>query len=409
MQSTGINTVGNGQNHGATFAKVRDGRKQPIRGLWIRNGRFYAQLAFESGETGEKKVRRVPLLDDEQKPVTTVPQAIKALDALKTDRSRNSLPVLHRTPRFKDFKDTYLNFINAGAGQKKATTIYKEEKTLAKWAEQIGGVRLDKIRMAHINAYKTKRLAEGCAPRTVNLDVIVLNNVLNHAIDEKHIRELPTANLRPLKVAPKVRTLFARDGLDRLCASAVAKQNNSTPVTKNGEQFADYLRFLAYCGAREKEALAVRWKDVDFDSELLTIGAAEATKNHKARTVDFNPKLAALLHRMHKRRAPDSQWLFPSPQRGNKDIHTKTFRESLKLTRTHAKLPHVAFHDLRHHFISYCVMSGVDFMTIASWVGHQDGGVLIGKVYGHLANEHKKTMAAKLDFGTTKPAKAANV
>jgi integrase len=93
--------------------------------------------------------------------------------------------------------------------------------------------------------------------------------------------------------------------------------------------------------------------------------------------------------------------LFPSPQRGNKDIHTKTFRESLKLTRTHAKLPHIAFHDLRHQFISYCVMAGVDFMTIASWVGHQDGGVLIGKVYGHLANEHKKAMASKLSFETS--------
>ena len=42
-----------------------------------------------------------------------------------------------------------------------------------------------------------------------------------------------------------------------------------------------------------------------------------------------------------------------------------------------------------------CVMSGVDFMTIAAWVGHRDGGVLIGKVYGHLANEHRKAMAGR--------------
>ena len=45
------------------------------------------------------------------------------------------------------------------------------------------------------------------------------------------------------------------------------------------------------------------------------------------------------------------------------------------------------------------VMAGLDFMTVASWVGHQDGGVLIGKVYGHLANAHKKAMAAKMNFG----------
>ena len=61
-----------------------------------------------------------------------------------------------------------------------------------------------------------------------------------------------------------------------------------------------------------------------------------------------------------------------------------------------------------NHFISMAVMSGVDFMTIASWVGHQDGGVLIGKVYGHLANEHKKAMAERLNFGPTVLQRAAN-
>ena len=47
------------------------------------------------------------------------------------------------------------------------------------------------------------------------------------------------------------------------------------------------------------------------------------------------------------------------------------------------------------------VMSGIDYMTIAAWVGHQDGGVLIGKVYGHLSNEHAQLQAARMNFGPT--------
>jgi hypothetical protein len=43
-----------------------------------------------------------------------------------------------------------------------------------------------------------------------------------------------------------------------------------------------------------------------------------------------------------------------------------------------------------------CVMAGIDYMTIAAWLGHKDGGILIGKVYGHLNNEHRLNMAAKL-------------
>lgn len=43
-------------------------------------------------------------------------------------------------------------------------------------------------------------------------------------------------------------------------------------------------------------------------------------------------------------------------------------------------------------------MSGIDYMTIAKWVGHKDGGVLIGKVYGHLSNEHAQRQAQRLVF-----------
>jgi len=121
-------------------------------------------------------------------------------------------------------------------------------------------------------------------------------------------------------------------------------------------------------------------------------------KNHKSRVVDFNSKLEKHLKAMEGRRAPDSEWMFPSPQRGEEDQASKTFRESLLLARQKAKLPKFGFHDCRHDFISTCVMSGIDYMTIARWVGHQDGGILIGKVYGHLSNEHAKRQAQRIDF-----------
>ncbi len=155
---------------------------------------------------------------------------------------------------------------------------------------------------------------------------------------------------------------------------------------------------MAYSGARRTESLHIRWQDVDFERGQLTIGSDGDTKNSTARVVDFNPKLKALLLDIKERNKGVSQWLFPSPQRGRKDIHAQTFKESLNLARAHAKLPAIGFHDLRHSFISYAVMSGIDYMTIAKWVGHRDGGVLIGKVYGHLADNHAKAQAQRMNF-----------
>ena len=40
-----------------------------------------------------------------------------------------------------------------------------------------------------------------------------------------------------------------------------------------------------------------------------------------------------------------------------------------------------------------CVTSGVNYLTLARWVGHRDGGVLIGKVYGKTTEEQDREFA----------------
>jgi integrase len=393
------------QSHGARFTKVFDGRKQPIRGLWQRNGRFYAQLKFEDANTGAKKTRRVPLLDKDGDAVQSAADAKAALEKMRTQRADNTLPILSRTPTFAQFVDRYIDHIKAGTTEKmkRDATIAKEQAALKRWAEHLGGLRLDKIKRAHVNAFLATRKRKGMSNRTVNLDVIQFRNAMKHAIDEGHIQVLPTLNMRPLTVARKKRNLFTPAEMERLCGAAFGKKVNSkgeiVPVTKNAQEFTDYIKLLAYSGARRNEALRLRWQqDVDFDREQLTISAEGNSKNSRARVVDFNTKLETHLRAMHKRRAPDSQWLFPSPQRGEQDIPAASFRESLEMARKAAGIASVGFHDFRHLFISFCVMSGIDYMTVAKWVGHQDGGVLIGKVYGHLNDTHTKAQAKRVSF-----------
>jgi len=400
------------QTHRASFAKVLDGRKQPIRGLWVRNGRYYAQLKIEHAVTGVKKTKRVPLVDKDNNAVATVAQAVKELERLRTQREDNALPVLQRTSKFSEYAKTYIEFIGSGQGAKKPGTVEKEKAILARWTDAIGGLRLDQIKRVHVNRFVEARLKDGVAPRTVNLDVIAFRVVMKRALSDGLIQRLPTEGLRPLKTATRKRPLFTSADLEKICAAAFdtkqGKGEKQIPVTENAKQFTDYVRLMAYCGARRNEALGIQWNDVDFDNGQLHLrrqvtgrknNAIIDLKNNETRTVDFNPKLKAHLEDTKKRRAPDSVWLFPSPQRGQKDIPARTFKVSLNMVRERAKMPNFNFHDCRHHFISMCVMSGVDFMTIAAWVGHKDGGVLIGKVYGHLANEHRKAMAERVNFG----------
>ena len=241
----------------------------------------------------------------------------------------------------------------------------------------------------------------------MNLAVTCLRNVLDRARQEKLIKSLPTENRRPLKYKPRERPAFTDAQVEAVCTAGfrpafaggrvVANGESGTPL-KNAQQFGDFVRLLACCGSRMSETLRLKWSDVHWQLAQLHVGTDGLSKNGKARVVDFNPRLKTHLEDMLQRRAPDSEWLFPSPQRGERDERAKSFRESLLLARAAAGLPAFGFHDCRHFFISMCVMSGIDYMTIARWVGHRDGGVLIGKVYGHLNDEHARKQAQRIEF-----------
>ncbi len=404
-------------NHRPQFIPALDSRNRRVPGLCTRNGRYYAQLWIDLGN-GLKSARRLPLIDENKEAIRSLAEAKDALISLREKRKQNTLPQRGRQPTFAAFAAQYLQM--ASTRQKRKRTQEKEEAAIEMWNAQLGQVRLDQISTRMIKDFVEKRL-NGCrlrgkyyepaAPRTVALDLIALRNVLKAAIDSDHIRELPLFSHVKVPPPPR-RALLTPEQFDRLLSCCFGTKENGEPLTKNSQQLHDFLRLLSFTGAREQEALRLRWSHVDFKrrrifigadenftAAAMTIGSGGTSKSHSSRIVDFNPQLEALLHEMRSRRAPDSDWLFPSPQRGEKDIHANTFRESLKLVRAKAALPNIGFHDLRHLFCSFSVMAGIDFMTIAAWLGHKDGGILIGKVYGHLLDEHRQKMAAKLTIG----------
>ena len=372
----------NNDSHVASFRGVVDTRKRKIPGLCERNGRFYAQVRVDQGN-GTTAPRRIALN------AANLDEAKAELERVRTENRAGTLPTTGFRPKFDDFAREY--FASATFAQKKLSTQSIERQALNRWITHLGGIRLDKITAPMIHGYREQRLALGRMARTVNLDTVAVRNVLKLAVACGHILRLPETKQLKQKPAAR-RQLMTRAQFGDLLAAC------RPDVTKNAALFTLYLRFLALTGSREKEALAVRISDVDFERDTVTIGSGGIAKNHTSRAVDFSPELKGLLVQMLASRPPDSTWLFPSPQRGNKDIHATHLRESLNRVRKEASLPEIGFHDLRHFFASECVMAGIDFMTIAAWLGHSDGGILVGKVYGHLADTHKKAAAQKLRF-----------
>jgi integrase len=132
---------------------------------------------------------------------------------------------------------------------------------------------------------------------------------------------------------------------------------------------ANLFRFLAFSGLRINEARHVTWADLDFDKGLLQV---RVTKNGKPRWVPFNQSLRELLEGFRQDSSDKSVMQVFECQ--------KSIDRACKL----AGAKRITHHDLRHLFATRCIERGVDIPTVSRWLGHQDGGALCMKTYGHL-------------------------
>ena len=362
------------------FAKVFDRRGRAIRGLWMRSGNYYARLNL-SNDDGSIRDRRVRLVSK------TLSDARKEMSQLRS----KPVKAIEQKPRIPDFGTFTQTYLSTMEHQKRPHTIKSEKMFIRRWSERIGDRPINKVTTADVFSFRTSLLSKGLSGRTVNLAVTVLNNVLNHAQDLGLIDSMPTKKLKPIRWKPKKRKLFTVDDINRLCSAAVESG-------RNGQMLSDYIRLMSCSGSRRDETLRIKWDDIDWEQQQLWVGADGLAKNYESRVVEFNPALEDHLKNMMGRRDVSSAYLFPSPRRKKEDFPARNLKESLRKIRDQVGCQGFGFHDCRHHFISYAVMSGIDYLTIARWVGHKDGGILIGKVYGHLNDDHKRKQARRLSF-----------
>jgi hypothetical protein len=238
-------------SHAARFLPAFDSRKRKIRGLWQRGTRYYAQLRVDG------KPKRIPLIADNLD--------VARAELEKTHKNREGkLPTPGYRPQFAVFASEYL--ASPIYAQKKQSTRDSERVILEYWKQHLGGIRLDKITDVMVRSYREKRLAQGVTARTVNKEAVAFYQVLKLANDRGLISSLPRVRQLKQKPPPKRALLAPEDvqGLLRHC---------EPEVTKNADLLKFYLRFLALTGAREKEALRIRWADVDFEKRFVTFGA----------------------------------------------------------------------------------------------------------------------------------------
>jgi integrase len=251
-----------------------------------------------------------------------------------------------------------------------------------------GGKPVKRITKIEVEDWLVARV-RAVSPATFNKELDVLRMILQYACEHDIIQVNHAAAIKRRRVPQPKINVPTREQFRCVVAELRRYPHADQKDTKPA---ADLLEFIAYSGCRLGEAVAAEWQDIDWQRQTLTIkGGKYGTKNGEVRIIPVFPPLARLLMDMRSRMPTE-----PAPT--DRVLRTRSAKISLTSICERQGIPHFLHHALRHFFASNAVESGVDFMTIAGWLGHRDGGALLARTYSHLRAEHSVAMAKRITF-----------
>lgn len=298
----------------------------------------------------------------------------------------------HRNIRFEELAKLWLESIRPDL---KESSWVRRGVFVNQLTPYFKGLPVRSISLENIEKWRIGRAGE-IAARTFNKELETLNHLMRYARDVKGILlDNPAEKIGLRKAATPVIEIPSKEQFKTL----IAELRNEPQAL----EAADFAEFLGYSGFRLGEAIEVCWCDFNFDLKtMLVTGGEIGTKNHEARTVPLFPPLQKLMERLFAERKgvqANEARVFPF----------QNIRQALGSACRRAGLPLYGHHALRHFFCSNAIEAGIDFKTIAGWLGHKDGGILVAKTYGHLRNEHSAAMAQRMTYDVEENDNPANV
>jgi integrase len=193
----------------------------------------------------------------------------------------------------------------------------------------------------------------------------------------------PTTGLRVPRAPKQERKVLTKQELLQLLAAA------------GGYKHYLIIRLLALTGLRLGEALGLKWQDISFKDETLTVRRAadsrhrilkETKTSSSERTLKLDAETIALLKAQKKNRGKvrpltrENDLIFVSPD--GRPLKESSVRKTLNRALAKAGLPHIRVHDLRHTAASLLLDEGYSFPVVASFLGHSSPATTAA-VYAH--------------------------
>ena len=295
--------------------------------------------------------------------------AVALRSLLATAAVETSQPTAESTaaPLFAEFCDEWLRHGERERRLKPSTLVDYRSALLSRILPELGSTPIDRLSTGDLEAWRERLLDDaGISHRTINKLVMIVGAVLGRAQRLGLIIENPVRRLDRLK-EPAYDDLefYEPDEIWRLVRAAGSESDGTI------------FLLLAFSGMRRGEALALTWRDVDFDREVIRVranwshGRLVTTKGDRVRSIPLVPQLAERLGAFRQTAAlsgPDDPVF--CDELGQR-LDGSALRRRFVAARDRAGLRALRLHDLRHTFASLAIDLASP-IEVQAWAGHRD-------------------------------------
>lgn len=271
--------------------------------------------------------------------------------------------------------------VHVNDGAHKATTTRFYDYINERIIKEFGSREIRLISAVDIERFLNKLRKEELAPRTVAHYRRVLNTEFSFAETHDLIEVSPMRKVSAVKQPP-----HTVDFLTPEQAQAFIKALDVAPL-----KWRCLMMVLLNEGLRKGEAIALQWRDIDFQASTLTVersaeyipkkGVVIDTPKSKTslRTLPVPERVIGLLkewkveqERSFSVKLMPTAYVFSRDENPYVTLHPCSPTEWLRQFEKNNNLPDMSPHDLRHTCGSLMLMSGASIKDTQSFLGHSN-------------------------------------